>query len=96
MNQRQTKWVLYLSRFNLTLKHVLGVRIEKVDRLSKRPNLKVEIENDNKNQKLIKEEWIRGMMEVIVEEPKMILVEKIKRTRGKDEEVVRVVKQMKK
>jgi len=35
---------------------VLGVRIKKVDRLSKRPNLKVEIENDKKNQKLIKEE----------------------------------------
>jgi len=36
------------------------------------------------------------MMEVIVEGPKMMLVEKIKITREKDEEVVKVVKQMKK
>ena len=53
------------------------------------------IENDNKNQKLIKEEYIRGMIEVVVEELKMILVEKIKRTRGKDKEVVRIIEEMK-
>ena len=74
-----------MSRFNLTLKHVPEVRIEKVDRLSKRPDLKVEIKNDNKNQKLIKEEWIRGIMKV---------VEKIKSAREKDKEVVRVVEEM--
>jgi len=34
---------------------VLGVRIEKADRLSRRPDLKVEIENNNENHKLIKE-----------------------------------------
>jgi len=67
------------------LKHVPEVRIEKVDRLSKRPDLKVEIKNDNKNQKLIKEEWIRGIMKV---------VEKIKSAREKDKEVVRVVEEM--
>ena len=43
LNQRQAKQVLYLSRFNLTLKHVPEVRIGKVDKLSKRPDLKVEI-----------------------------------------------------
>jgi len=47
--------MLYLSRFDFTLKHVPGVRIEKVDGLSRRPDLKVRVENDNKNQKLIKE-----------------------------------------
>ena len=67
------------------MKHVPEVRIEKVDRLSKRPDLKVEIKNDNKNQKLIKEEWIRGIMKV---------VEKIKSAREKDKEVVRVVEEM--
>ena len=35
-------------------------------------------------------------MEVVVEEPEMILIEKIKRTKGKDKEVVRVIEKMKK
>ena len=54
------------------------------------------VENDNKNNKLIKEEWIRGMMEVVVEGPKTMLLEKIKKTRGKDKEVVKVVEEMRK
>jgi len=60
---------------------VLGVRIGEAGSLSRRSDLKVEIENDNKNQKLIKEKWIRGIMEVVVEGPEIILVEekKIKR-----------------
>jgi len=28
LNWRQIQWTLYLSRFDFTLKHVLGVRIE--------------------------------------------------------------------
>jgi len=31
------------------------MRMEKADRLNKRPDLKVGVENDNENQKLIKE-----------------------------------------
>jgi len=34
---------------------VLRIKIEKADKLSRRLNWKVETENDNKNQKLIKE-----------------------------------------
>jgi len=37
---------------------VLGVRMEKTDSLSRRPDLKVEVENNNENQKLIKKEWV--------------------------------------
>jgi len=75
---------------------VLGVRMGKAGILSRRSDLKVEIENDNKNQKLIKEEWIRGIIEVVVERPEIMLVEKIKKVREKDEEVVKVVEEMKK
>jgi len=88
LNWRQTRWALYLSRFNFTLKHVLGVRIGKADRLSKRLDWKVGTENDNENQKLIKEDWVQGMMEVVVEGPEAELTEKIKRAREKDKEVV--------
>jgi len=68
----------------------------KADGLSRRLNLKVVIKNDNENQKLIKKERIREMMEVVVEEPETMLVEKIKRARRKDEKVVKVVEKMKK
>ena len=75
---------------------MLGVRMGKADRLSRRLDLGVEVEKNNENQKLIKEEWIKGMIEVVVEGPEMMLVEKMKRTREKDEEVVKVVEKMKK
>jgi len=35
---------------------MLGIRMEKVDSLSRRLDLKVGVENNNENQKLIKEE----------------------------------------
>jgi len=38
------------------LKHVSETRIGKVDELSRKPDLKVKMENNNENQKLIKEE----------------------------------------
>jgi len=54
------------------------------------------IKNDNKNQKLIKEEWIKKIIEVVVEGLEMALVEKLRRVKEKDKEVVRVVEEMKK
>ena len=38
LNCRQVQWALYLSRFDFTLKHVLETKIEKADRLSRRPD----------------------------------------------------------
>jgi len=38
LNPRQARWALYLSRFDFTLKHVLGSKMEKTDSLSKRPD----------------------------------------------------------
>jgi len=38
LNQRQARWALYLSRFDFTLKYVLGSKIEKADSLSRRPD----------------------------------------------------------
>jgi len=56
LNHRQARWALYLSRFNFTLKHVPGTRIGKADSLNRRPDWKVGVENNNEDQKLIKEE----------------------------------------
>ena len=38
LNQKQAHWVLYLLRFDFTLKHVLDTKIEKANRLSRRLN----------------------------------------------------------
>ena len=58
---------LYLLRFDFTLKHILGTKIRKIDRLNKRLDQKIEIEKDNKNQILIKEQWIYSLVEVVIE-----------------------------
>jgi len=96
LNQRQARWALYLSRFDFTLKHVPGTKMGKTDRLSRRPNWKVEVENDNDNQVLIKDNWIRSLEVVVIEGPEVDILEKIKKARSKDKKVVRVVKEMKK
>jgi len=49
LNQRQAHWALYLSRFDFTLKHIPGTKMEKADRLSRRLNWKVDIERNNEN-----------------------------------------------
>ena len=55
LNRRQAHWVLYLSRFNFTLKHVLRIKMRKADELSKRLDWKVGIEKNNDNQVFIKD-----------------------------------------
>ena len=85
-----------MFRFDFILKHVVGSKIGKVDRLSRRADWKIGIEKDNDNQVFIKNNWICSMYEVVVEGPEVEVVEKIKKTRSKDEDVVRVVEEMKK
>ena len=58
LNRRQARWALYLFRFDFALKHILGSKIEKVDSLSKRPDWEVGVERDNKNETLVKLEWL--------------------------------------
>jgi len=78
------------------LKHVAGTRIGKADGLSRRADWKVGVDKDNNNQVFIKDDWICSMYEVVVEGPEVDLLEKIKRARSKDKDVVRVVEEMKK
>jgi len=68
----------------------------KADGLSRRADWKVGVERDNENQVFIKDNWIRSMQEVLVEGPEVKLLEKIKKARSKDKDVVRVVEKMKK
>ena len=82
-----------MSIFDFTLKHVPGIKIGKVDGLS---NWKVSIEKDNDNQVFIKDYWLHSLSEVVIEEPEVDILEKIKIARSKNKEVIRVVKEMKK
>jgi len=70
--------------------------MEKADGLSKRLDWKVGVEKNNDNQVFIKDCWLRNLYEVVIEESRVDIVEKIKRARVKDEEIVRVVEEMKK
>ena len=50
----------------------------KADGLSKRLDWKVGINRDNKNQVVIKNNLIRSLQEVVIEEPEVKILEKIK------------------
>jgi len=54
LNRQQAKWVLYLSRFDFVLKHIPRTKMEKIDSLSRRPDWKVGVERDNKDETLVK------------------------------------------
>jgi len=71
-------------------------RMGKADELSRRPDWKVGTDKDNKNQIIIKDNWLCKLEEVIIEGLEVNIIEKIKKARDKDEEVVRIVEEMKK
>ena len=55
------------------------------------------MERDNKNQVMLKEEWLEvRAMEQLVEGLEQEIVRKIKKARDKDEEVIKAVEEMKK
>jgi len=89
LNRRQTRWALYLSRFDFMLKHIPGSKMEKVDSLSRRPDWEIEVEKDNENETLVKPEWLEvrkiEKVEVIVEG--VDLLEKVKQSKVKDNEM---------
>ena len=85
-----------MSRFDFTLKYIPETKMEKINELSRRPDWKVEVEKDNKNQVVVKNSWICSLQEVIIEGPEVDIIEKIKRVRNKDKDVVRVVEEIKK
>jgi len=80
LNQRQAHWTLYLSRFDFTLKHVLGTKMGKADGLSRRLDWKVEVEKDNDNQVFIKDCWLHSLYGVVIEGSEVDIIEKIKKS----------------
>ena len=86
-----------MSRFDFTLKHIAGKSIGRADSLSRRVDWAEEVERDNENQVMLKEKWLEiRAMEQLVEGPEKEIVKRIKEARNKDEEVIKVVEEMKK
>ena len=84
-------------RFNFTLKHIPGSKIGKADSLSRRLDWEVGVERNNENETLVKPEWLEvrrtERIEVIVEG--VDLLEKVRNSKVKDNEVVKAVEEMK-
>ena len=83
-------------KFDFTLKHVPGTKMRKADGLSRQPDWKVGVEKNNENQVFIKDNWIHNLQEIVIKGPEIDIIEKIKKARNKNKEVVRVVEEMKK
>jgi len=69
----------------------------KVDRLSRRLDWEVRVEKNNKEQMLVKKEWLEvkriRVVEVIIEG--MDLLDKVRKYKARDDEVVKAVEEMK-
>jgi len=79
------------------LKHIPESRMGKADSLSRRPDWEVGVEKDNKDETLVKPKWLeaRRMEKVEVIIKGVDLLEKVRESKVKDNEVVKVVEEMK-
>ena len=97
LNRRQARQALYLSHFNFTLKHVPESKMGKADSLSKRPDWEIGVEKDNEDEMLVKPEQLEvrrtEVVEIIVDG--VDLLEEVRKSKVKDDEVVKAVEKMK-
>jgi len=79
------------------LKHVPGSKMGKVDSLSRRSDWEVGVEKDNEDKILVKPEWleVRKMKKVEVIVEGVDLLEKMKQSRVKDNEMIKAVEEIK-
>jgi len=79
------------------LKHVPGSKMGKADSLSRRLDWEVGVEKDNKDEMLVKPEWLETRrtetVEIIVDG--IDLLEEVRKLKVKDDEVVKAVEEMK-
>jgi len=77
---------------------VPGGKMGKADGLSRRSDWEVGVEKDNEEQTLVKREWLKvrvtEVSEVVIEG--VDILDKIRRSEAKDDEVVKAVEEMKK
>jgi len=79
------------------LKHVPGSKMGKADSLSRRPDWEVGVDKDNEDKTLVKPGWLEvrktETVEIIVDG--IDLLEEVRKSKVKDDKVVKVVEEMK-
>jgi len=79
------------------LKHVPGSKMGKADSLSRRLDWEVRVEKDNENEMMVKPEWLEvrrtEAVEIIVD--RVNLLEEVRKSKVKDDKVVKAVEEMK-
>jgi len=79
------------------LKHIPGAKMGKADSLSRRLDWKIGVKRDNEDETLVKKEWLENRrmekVEVIVEG--VDLLERVRKSKVKNNEVVKAVEEMK-
>jgi len=79
------------------LKHVTESKMEKADSLSRRPDWEIGVEKNNEDEMLIKPECMEmrkaEMVEIIVDG--VDLLEEVRKSKVKDDEVVKAIEEMK-
>ena len=79
------------------LKHVSGSKMEKADSLSRRPDQEIGVKKDNKDETLVKPEQLEvrkaEVVEIIVD--RVDLLKEVRKSKVKNDEVVKVVEEMK-
>ena len=82
-----------MSRFDFALKHVASKSMGQADSLSRRTDWAEEVKRDNKNQMMLKREWleIRAMKkrQWLIKKAKEDIIEKIKKLKARDDEVIK-------
>ena len=64
----------------------------KTDGLSRRPDWKVGVDRDNENQVVIKENWVYSLQEVVIEGLEIDMLEKIRKMRSRNKDIVKKTK----
>jgi len=77
------------------LKHIVGSKMGKTDSLSRRSNWEKRVERNNKERVLLKPKWLDARMEEVIVEGVDIL-EKIRKSEAKNDEVIKAVEEIKK
>ena len=89
-----------MSRFDFALKHVADKSMGQTDSLSRRVDCVEGIEKDNENQVMLKREWleIRAMdrKQWLIEGAEEDIIEKIKKSKARDNEMIKAVEEMEK
>jgi len=79
------------------LKYVPGSKMGKADNLSRRPDWEIRVEKDNEDETLVKPEWLEvrktEAVEIIVDG--VDLLEEVRKSKVKDDKVVKVVEEIK-